>query len=285
MQKFEYSASEFSLPPVTDKLLARIVRRLRSAGAPLKIVFFGSRAKGTEEPESDLDIMVIDEAGTDIQSAKDRYDHALDGVYPELSLFVYTIRDVADWCAVPNHLISDALSYGRVLFQDHQRLAQYYRVPGAGKTGESAILVCEGSERKTACDLARGWFERGDRDLLAATTLMPQGLFFNLCCFLAQQAIEKYLKGFLALYGGKFYKTHNLDSLRFHCRKQADLSGLSTIKLKRITKYYESTRYDAEPCTEAQAREAVAAAKQVKAIILSSVPAAARPQLSEQGDS
>ncbi len=38
-------------PPVTDELLASIVKRVLSAGNPLKIVLFGSRARGNHRPE------------------------------------------------------------------------------------------------------------------------------------------------------------------------------------------------------------------------------------------
>ncbi len=34
-------------PPVTEELLDEVVRRVRRAGSPHKIVLFGSRARGT----------------------------------------------------------------------------------------------------------------------------------------------------------------------------------------------------------------------------------------------
>ena len=45
--------------PVTDPVLAEIVRRLAEAYKPLSIYLFGSKARGDAEPDSDYDLMVI----------------------------------------------------------------------------------------------------------------------------------------------------------------------------------------------------------------------------------
>jgi len=49
----------FVYPPVTDALLGEMVQRIRAAGNPLKIVLFGSRARGEARPDSDIDLLVI----------------------------------------------------------------------------------------------------------------------------------------------------------------------------------------------------------------------------------
>ncbi len=43
-----------SVPEVTESLLAEIVRRIVSAGDPVKIVLFGSRARADHLPDSDI---------------------------------------------------------------------------------------------------------------------------------------------------------------------------------------------------------------------------------------
>lgn len=45
--------------PVTDPVLAEIVRRLAEAYKPLSIYLFGSKARGDAEPDSDYVLMVI----------------------------------------------------------------------------------------------------------------------------------------------------------------------------------------------------------------------------------
>ncbi|MBH0179493.1 MAG: nucleotidyltransferase domain-containing protein, partial [Nitrospira sp.] len=49
-------ADVLTFPPVTDRLLVEVVRRILTIGTPFKVVLFGSHAKGTARPDSDLDL-------------------------------------------------------------------------------------------------------------------------------------------------------------------------------------------------------------------------------------
>ncbi|WP_288088501.1 nucleotidyltransferase domain-containing protein [Roseiflexus sp.] len=49
-------------PPVTDALLREIVARICAVGDPIKIILFGSRARGDARSDSDIDLLVIDSA-------------------------------------------------------------------------------------------------------------------------------------------------------------------------------------------------------------------------------
>ena len=49
-------------PPVTDETLQEVVRRILAVGSPLRIVLFGSRARGRARPGSDLDILIVEES-------------------------------------------------------------------------------------------------------------------------------------------------------------------------------------------------------------------------------
>lgn len=55
-------AGVLTFPPVTDQLLVEVVRRILTIGFPLKILLFGSHAKGTAHPDSDLDLLIIEES-------------------------------------------------------------------------------------------------------------------------------------------------------------------------------------------------------------------------------
>ena len=59
---------------------------------------------------------------------------------------------------------------------------------------------------------ARLWFEQGQQDLLMARRNVEIGGYY-VSAFLAQQAVEKFLKAAHALETGKIPRTHYLDEL------------------------------------------------------------------------
>lgn len=47
-----------------DPVVARVVRRVVEEVRPLRVILFGSRAKGTARPDSDVDLLVVMPDGT-----------------------------------------------------------------------------------------------------------------------------------------------------------------------------------------------------------------------------
>jgi predicted nucleotidyltransferase len=97
-------------PPVTDKLLQDVVRCILSVGAPHKIVLFGSQARGDARPDSDLDLLIIED------SDLPRYLRALVGLFPAKDVVVWTPEEVQEWAAVPHAFITTALREGKILY-------------------------------------------------------------------------------------------------------------------------------------------------------------------------
>ena len=109
--------AEFVYPQVTDELLSEMVRRIRAAGNPLKIVLFGSRARGDARPDSDIDLLVIEESDLPRYRRGAVYRRAHVGLFPSKDIVVWTPVEVQEWANVPNAFITAALCEGKVLYE------------------------------------------------------------------------------------------------------------------------------------------------------------------------
>lgn len=103
-------------PPVTDELLQEAVHRILSVGSPLKIILFGSRARGIARPDSDLDLLIIEESDLPRYKRAARYLRALVGLFPEKDVVVWTPEEVQAWAEVANAFITTALREGKILY-------------------------------------------------------------------------------------------------------------------------------------------------------------------------
>ena len=104
-------------PEVTEELLRDIVARMLRAGNPKKIVLFGSRARGEARPDSDIDLLVIEESTLPRFRRSGAYRRALLGLFPAKDILVWTPEEVEEWSQVPNAFITTALREGRVLHE------------------------------------------------------------------------------------------------------------------------------------------------------------------------
>ena len=106
-----------AFPPVTEELLQEAVQRILSVGSPEKIVLFGSWARGQARPNSDLDLLIIEESDLPRYRRAGRYRMALLGLFPAKGIVVWTPSEVALWRDVPNAFITAILTEGRVLYE------------------------------------------------------------------------------------------------------------------------------------------------------------------------
>ena len=68
--------------------------------------------------------------------------------------------------------------------------------------------------------LAQGWFRKADSDLADARRSVASEGPYDTACFHAQQAVEKYLKGYLAWREQAIPRTHDLEELQRLCAAQ-----------------------------------------------------------------
>lgn len=124
-------------------------------------------------------------------------------------------------------------------------------------------------EKAKALENGLKWFTKADEDFLAAEKLLmndPQHLL-NTIGFHCQQAIEKYLKGFLVCYHVDFLFTHDLETLLQQCSLIDN--DFSKFDFKNLTDFAVLYRYpddDNETDLE-EINESVETARSIKSFI------------------
>lgn len=117
----------------------------------------------------------------------------------------------------------------------------------------------------------RQWAEKASRDLLLAEhalTMQKDQCPFDLICFHAQQAVEKYLKTLLILRGVTVPRTHDLAELAGILPKDIAL-GVSAEAIASLTPYAVQSRYPGigNPEDYDEAVQALGVARQLKEVV------------------
>jgi uncharacterized protein len=103
-------------PPITTEILEEVVRRILTAGSPLKIVLFGSQARGEASVGSGLDVLIVEQSSLPRYRRAARYLRALAGVFPAKDVVVWTPQEIEAWAEVPNAFVTTALREGKTLY-------------------------------------------------------------------------------------------------------------------------------------------------------------------------
>jgi predicted nucleotidyltransferase len=102
---------------IPEDTIAAIVQAIAEKFSPDKIILFGSYASGNPTPDSDLDLLVI------MQSDLPRHKRAVSmrllfrPTPCAMDILVFTPEEVSYWNGVPNHIITEALSSGKVVYE------------------------------------------------------------------------------------------------------------------------------------------------------------------------
>jgi len=124
--------------------------------------------------------------------------------------------------------------------------------------------------KKTKLDIVKGWLRKAERDFrVAGRELERPEPYTDIVCFHAQQAAEKYLKGYLMWLEIEFEKTHDIEDLiALACRKDSSISILKDVGAE-LTPYAVETRYPEfeEPAVE-DAKRAVKIVEELRGFIL-----------------
>lgn len=221
-------------------LYDEIVRRIVAVADPERIVLFGSRARGDHRPDSDVDLFVELESPLRPAERKRLIRSAFGPRTWAMDVFVYTPQEVARFRGVNGTLMSIVDKEGKILYE---RPASNYR----------------------------DWIRSAEDDLLTIDGVMAAGRVpWDIVCYHSQQAGEKLLKAFLVYHGHTPQRTHDL---RTSCLEADPEVGVSVEDCDLLSDYAVTARYPEDiPPSEDEARAAVAAARRIRAGILSRLP-------------
>jgi len=97
-------------------LIEEIVRRVTSAVHPLRVILFGSTARGEMSPESDIDLLIVVPDGTKRRETSRKAYRALSGLGVAKDVIVVTESDVKEFGENPSLVIKPALEEGREVY-------------------------------------------------------------------------------------------------------------------------------------------------------------------------
>lgn len=100
-----------------DDLFDALVARILSVCRPQRIVVFGSYARGSEGPDSDVDVLVVDAGVTQRREQGVRIRRALRGLGVPVDVIVATSEDLQRYGEANGLIYGPALREGLVIYE------------------------------------------------------------------------------------------------------------------------------------------------------------------------
>ena len=102
---------------VQPACLPEAIERIRRQCDPLRIILFGSWARGQARPDSDLDLLVVLPRVEDKRRAAVEIMRALNGLPVSKDVVVTTPEEIAERGNTIGHVLRPALREGKVLYE------------------------------------------------------------------------------------------------------------------------------------------------------------------------
>ena len=97
-------------------LYQEITRRIVAAANPVKVILFGSRARGTAQPGSDLDLLVIERDPVSVRQEAVRLRRLLRDLEIPIDIIVVGQSFAERYGDIPGSVLYPALREGTVLY-------------------------------------------------------------------------------------------------------------------------------------------------------------------------
>lgn len=107
--------------PVGETVFVDLTETIVHAIKPQQVILFGSYARGTAGPDSDIDLLIIVEqpfsASRSRRQTMARLWRLLAHIAAPKDLLLYSCDEVEQWRHTQNHIIARALREGKVLYE------------------------------------------------------------------------------------------------------------------------------------------------------------------------
>lgn len=100
-----------------ERLTEEIVRRIRSVTTPRRILIFGSAASGALTPDSDIDVLVIEDRVADARSERLRIRQSLRGLGWPFDIVVMTTERFEEVKGVVGTIAYPASRHGEIVYE------------------------------------------------------------------------------------------------------------------------------------------------------------------------
>ena len=104
------------MTPEYPRLYQEITRRIVAAANPVKVILFGSRARGTAHAGSDLDLLVIERDPVSVRQEAIRLRRLLRDLEIPIDIIVVEQSFVERYGDIPGSVLYPALREGMVLY-------------------------------------------------------------------------------------------------------------------------------------------------------------------------